>query len=182
MDVTTEVRWFFEGPLPAAVQAWAEAQGARAEARTDHYLAPSSAALGVKVREGALEVKQRRKVRRARALAPGVAGRVADWAKWRFDTPAPAPEGWLAVDKKRWLATGAEAEAARCELEVAALAGAGGTAWTVCFEASGAAEVARYRALGEAVRRAVAEGLPVALPASAAQGYPAWLRARTARR
>ena len=179
---TAEARWFQRGEVPADVRAWFDALGpaVEPESRTDRYLAPASAALGVKLREGQLEAK-----RRTGTGAPLAVGRseasVEGWAKWSFElaaAPEPAAElaaadaGWVAVRKTRW-----QRHREACALELARVEVGGEPWWSVCLEATGPDGDARRDALAQAAREWLgAEGAP-ALPASDAQGYPAWLLA-----
>ena len=64
MIATAEVRWFYRGPLPAAVRAWFEARGSRMAyqaPRRDRYLGLPGDALNVKLREGRIEIKLRQR-------------------------------------------------------------------------------------------------------------------------
>lgn len=177
---TLEARWFRRGPLPAAVEAWFADLGepVEVEARTDRYLAPSSDALGVKVREGRVEMK-----RRDGAAGPLAVGRARAeteaWTKWSFALAEPddAPEGpWLAVDKRRWQRV-LELAGGRCTLELSAVAVAGGAPWwSVCLEAEGGTPAARRRALAVGAARWLARPDAPALAAADAQSYPAWLQ------
>ena len=194
---TTEVRWFFAGPIPAQVAVWfrrvgrAPAQGAR----TDHYLQlPDVDAVGVKWREGRLEVKRRVADLGAVAFAPEIAGAVARWHKWSFalseaDVLAsirPARD-WIAVAKDRRLHAYAVADGGTvrnvppevaprsgCELELGVVEAAGHRGWTVAFEAFGEAE-----AQPEILRRTVAhvrqQGTAPPLPPAQSASYPRWL-------
>lgn len=175
---TAEARWFQEGRVPTEVHAWFEALGppVETEERTDRYLAPTDDALGVKVREGRIETKRRDE-------APGrlhvgrAEATVGVWAKWSFAMAGDAePVGeWVAVAKKRWQRD-MEVAGASCSLELGEAQAGGGVWWTVALEASGGDEAARRLALLEAAQHWLGRDDAPALPASAAMGYPAWLR------
>ena len=177
---TAEVRWFRPGEVPADVRAWFDGLGPETEpqSRTDCYLAPASAALGVKLREGQVEVK-----RRGGVWAPLTTGRseapVESWTKWSFalaEAVGGAPEtedDWVAVQKTRW-----QRHAGECALELSRVEVAGVPWWSVCLEATGPDADARRAALAEAARQWLGADDAPALTAADAQGYPAWLLAR----
>lgn len=174
MDVlhTVEIRWFQPGPTPAAARAWFDALGPEvlAESRVDAYLTPESDALGVKLREGAVEAKRR--TDRLGSLAVG-AGEVEAWTKWSFpraDAATP-DQGWVEVAKTR---RQRHAPSGDCALELSEVVVRGETWWSVCLEATGADLAARRAALADGARQWLASA--PALPAEAARGYPAWLR------
>ena len=193
MHPTLEVRWFLPGDLPDAVATWFDELGepAEEEHRTDRYLVPvESSELGVKVREGHVEAKQR--TARADPARWGRAEAVPEtWRKWSFEASGdPEPdEGWADVDKarrQRWL----QFDGAVCALELSTVelapvglavdGGAPETWWSVCLETSGERAADRARALHAAAARWLdREGAP-SLPRDAAMGYPAWLRERAA--
>lgn len=110
---TQEIRWFFgqaQAPLESLFQALPGDVVTREE-RTDHYLAPLlSDGLGIKVREGRLEIKSRTARPHPGQIAPGLEGCFETWVKYGFELRGsgldpvggrPAPE-WLRVHKKRW--------------------------------------------------------------------------------
>lgn len=173
---TLEARWFLPGAIPETAAAWFDSLGpdVTPESRTDRYLVPTeSNDLGLKVREGRVEAKQRTRTLRA-TLANG---RVEAWRKWSLGTADAHPEpGWLGVAKTRRQRHVRIAGRARCSLELAALAVGSETWWSVCLEASGETAAARWRALRAGAERwGVGE---LALPPDASKGYPEWLRAR----
>ncbi|MEP0545637.1 MAG: hypothetical protein ABJF88_01765 [Rhodothermales bacterium] len=196
MYPTAEVRWFAEGPLPEAVEAWFHAAAGERpwEARTDRYVRPASPdGLGVKARSGYLEVKRLAEVVGEEELHDGVTGRVECWRKWSFPLGAGATlrdvtGDWVAVAKRRRKGTFAvrngtveivqrEEQAGQgCSLEIAEVEADGQTWWSVGFEAFGTYDQA---ALVEYLRRAAAHVFaaadPPALPAAQAMSYPAWL-------
>ena len=180
---TLEVRWFFPGPLPAAAAAWFDGLGepVEEEARTDRYLVPTEGdALGVKVREGRIEAKQR--TARAEASAWGRAtARPETWRKWSFELAADEGEAlddaWTEVAKarrQRWL----QFDGAVCALEISTVRCDGDAWWSVCLETAGERAADRQRALHGAAARWLDRADAPALPQAAAQGYPAWLRDR----
>jgi hypothetical protein len=177
---TAEVRWFLRGPVPDGARAWFDALGPAPapESRTDRYLAPVSDGLSVKVREGRVEAKRRAgalgRLHIGRAAAP-----VEAWAKWSFalaDAEAEPAGPWIAVAKTRRQRE-LTAPGGTCGLELADVEAEGGRWWSVCLEATGPDDDARRAALVEGASRWLGRDDAPALPAEAAQGYPAWLRA-----
>lgn len=208
MYLTLEVRWFYPGPPPRRLVDWL-ARTSRLPAaqppRQDHYLRlDGQPALGIKLREGNLEVKTRLEDPREVALGPRAVGRVARWRKWSFPLAqgtapeagggttslerllVPAPS-WIAVDKARRLAAyrvGGGMEAAivplgvpltlGCEFELSCVRAGGEEWWSVCFEAFGQ-ESDLERALRAVTAGVLGHGWPVALDVEFSFGYPAWL-------
>ncbi len=179
-----ETRWFVPGPVPPAVAAWAA--GATAQPpRQDRYLAvPETDALGIKTRDGRLEVKRRLAPGRPLALPGGGAGVAEPWVKWGVPAaahaalPADDDPRWRTVPKRRWLwvfPAGAETPAADptvrlpagCGVELTELAVDGAPWWTVGAEAFGPDPVLALAPLGR---------LPFPLTPETAASYPAWLQ------
>ena len=116
MFPTVEVRWFQQGQVDPDVQAWFHrvADHAQEQApRTDYYLQEASAGgIGIKLREGLVEIKERRHFYGRVDFHPHVRGIVDGWRKWSFpyreemdfaDSDAFA-QSWVGVEKARWLA------------------------------------------------------------------------------
>jgi hypothetical protein len=88
---SNELRWFFSGEAPAAIQQWFTGNPrlgqaiTSAQARVDLYLlAPGAPFVGTKLRGGKLELKVRSKTRPL-ATTPGEAsGQVETWDKWTW--------------------------------------------------------------------------------------------------
>ncbi|MBC8503531.1 MAG: hypothetical protein ISR58_17985 [Anaerolineales bacterium] len=66
MFSTVEVRWFYQGVIPSDIQTWFDQKVVEGiepinqPSRTDQYLLQGhNASLGVKLREGRVEIKQR---------------------------------------------------------------------------------------------------------------------------
>ena len=112
MFFTEEIRWFFSGTTPKSVTAWYEAQVCAASdqpPRTDFYLRlDDDDSLGIKLREGRIEVKQRKEAGGLVQLSEKVVGQVEAWRKWSFDlaeTEESVAEAtqWVGVWKaRRW--------------------------------------------------------------------------------
>jgi hypothetical protein len=109
---TIEVRWFYPGEVPAPIGEWFETVGRRLEdidRRSDTYLRSSSPDVGVKLRQGNLEVKYRQAQIGRFAIAGLADSRVERWSKWicaddsGWLTPTQLADkpGWLKVDKTR---------------------------------------------------------------------------------
>lgn len=199
MFLTLEIRWFYPGALPEALVAWLEA-GARLlaaqPARRDHYLRlAGNRALGIKLRQGGLEIKRRERGGQPLTLGPQVAGTVERWRKWRFPLAAGGQAGgllvppgdWLAVEKERYLAryrlearggatpSSLDGGAAQgCEFEVSRLRAGGRAWWSVCFEAFGR-ESGLEKSLMAVAEQVLGGGWPLALAPERSYGYPAWL-------
>jgi hypothetical protein len=104
---STEIRWFRSGALPNAIVAACEGGTTpfTVSSRVDIYAVGSDPAMGVKLRDGMLEVKLRQ-ARNALAV-DGLDGYVEQWTKWSWrgaDSPfaaASPPSPWQAVHKRR---------------------------------------------------------------------------------
>src|SRR3989442_14661424 len=99
MFTTAEVRWFFEGPVPDEIEQWfcRSNLALKAAPREDHYLLfPAVLGLGLKMREGRVEVKSLIKTLGVRSFTADVAGNGQVWKKEAYGGPAvtgvePAP-------------------------------------------------------------------------------------------
>ena len=196
MFPTAEVRWFIEGPVPPEAKRWFEAVAGtpRLEERTDRYVCPASPdGLGVKWREGKLEVKRLREIVGPARFHPRVAGRVEAWRKWSFPLTDAAelaePAGdWIEVEKRRRVryfsaAPGEEIRpledgertAHACGLELGEVQVGEAVWWSVCLEAFGDDEAALPERLRRVAEHVTSEADPPDLPPGAALSYPAWL-------
>jgi predicted component of type VI protein secretion system len=109
---TIEVRWFYPGELPAEISNWFETVGEHLEnidTRSDFYLQSSSPDVGVKLRQGNLEVKYRQQELGQFTIDGMADSRIEQWSKWicmadggglSLTKLADKP-GWLKVDKIR---------------------------------------------------------------------------------
>ena len=200
MYLTLEVRWFYPGRLPGQLVAWLDRLGclpAGLSPRKDHYLRLASPpTLGIKLREGNIEVKARLGEPREVQLGPRAAGRLAPWRKWSFPlapdiTPlerllVPGP-AWISVTKERRLqryrlgsgpepvAVPLEAPAELgCEFELSRAWAGGEEWWSACFEAFGP-ESGLERALMTVAAQVLGPGWPLPLEVEHSLSYPAWL-------
>lgn len=192
-----EVRWFGDGTPPEPLREWFDGLGAvgaaDASTRTDLYLAPTDAALNLKLRDecdGFVEVKRRLGAPAPRTFGDGVDGHVEQWYKWSFsldsrsDLRARDPTGlWVPVEKSRLLhrldgddalASGTERPTAHVELTAVTTPTA--HAWTVGVEVAGAAADLEP-AFDDTVAAVFADGCPTALAEARSVGYAAWLDA-----
>jgi hypothetical protein len=89
MFPTVEVRWFFRGVVPAEVEEWFCSYGIDADeqpARVDHYLRMVRGdSLGIKLREGRVEIKQRYGQQANHRFGNQTEGCVEHWCKWSFE-------------------------------------------------------------------------------------------------
>ena len=198
MRATAEVRWFYEGTIPAGVEAWFQRFERELYAqppRTDSYLYPTDAALNVKVREGRLEIKRRDTQGTATVFNPRVEGYVERWRKWGFVLASgEAGKVFDATDtlridvrKTRWMhsyrfdetgrirpASVAEVSPSGCEVELAHIEAAGQGWWSLCFEAYGD-ETSLADLLLRTAQYMFAHGDPPALDLGHSVGYAGWL-------
>lgn len=195
---TAEVRWFFAGTVPETVMAWFGAQVCAALAqppRTDFYLRlDDDDSLGIKLREGRIEVKRREGESSWVQFGEQAIGRVESWRKWPFelaDVQDGVDEQWVGVWKsRRWclfevgengrisLASGSiilEAGCA-CELTEIHLAGSAEFWWSLGLEAFGGTAVQRTERLQWVAKNFLTQpGAPL-LPAEQSYSYPKWLQ------
>jgi len=111
---TTEARWFIPVILPDAVLDWFRAgqpldsEGVQVH---EYLLFPDCDSVGVKLRDGRLEIKAMRGASQPLSANCGINGRKEQWVKWSFASealqalnPALHQSGhWLKVRKERFL-------------------------------------------------------------------------------
>jgi len=159
MYPTIEVRWFGAG-VPASAMAWwltREADDLEEEPpRVDAYLSAVGDSLGIKLRQGRVEIKQRQAVYGAVQLGEDVRGIAEKWHKWSFAIARPDRRladldfSWMRVKKQRWmrrygidgsraflLAPVLDSDVRTCEVELTRVEFAGGKWWSFCLEALG---------------------------------------------
>ena len=200
MFPTVEVRWFRKGRIPAEVVDWFQRPPGVPEdqrARVDHYLRfEEGEAVGIKLREGRIEIKQRHCRLGLVRFHQRAAGEVDHWRKWGFDVVggdvdpglllAPA-SSWIEVEKERRLrryligrdrkitaAHAVEMCARGCDLELTRLSAEGTEWWTIGLEAFGEESFLRDHLLLAAEFVFGSEGSPV-LEAGDSASYPEWL-------
>jgi hypothetical protein len=196
--VSAELRWFWRGGLPPAVEAWFRAApfppgGGRP--RTDEYLVdPSQIELGVKKRGTEAGVEVKGLVGPRHTVSVPFSGRVQIWSKWTSEALTIDRLPRVAVEKTRWLrkydTSGPEVveielddeERPRrspkelpergCHFEVVSLRVDGGRmSWaSVGFEAFGELSTVE-NSLDRTLRHVAPE---TSLPAGRELSYPAW--------
>ena len=197
---TIETRWFGQGEIPSEISDWFGACPGPAELqplRRDHYLRNIDGdGLSLKLREGGLEIKQRRYDHGLVRLHGSIEGLVEAWVKWRFPLdqaifPFPAAidgsGNWFAVEKRRRLrryGVGGRrlvpliappgAAYAGCDLELTSVRAGGDLWWTVAFESASQGQNGLDRLLA-LTGLAFAETTPPQLLASNSFSYPLWL-------
>lgn len=201
MFPTAEVRWFYRGSVPGSVLTWfltGLPQPEEQPPRADWYLQLANGdALGIKLREGRIEFKQRLHQYGILRLAAGVDGRIEGWRKWSFllaeaeDLPVFAglePRYWTRVRKERRLkrfsiTVDRQVEPVPvgsllsdgCNAELAHISAAGGQWWSLAFEAFGH-EPDLIEILVGVASFALERGETPTLRAQDSFGYPKWLQ------
>jgi hypothetical protein len=191
--ITCEMRWILEGALPGEVERWFHRAGAPAAPawREDRYLIlPGAADMGVKERQGRLEIKGRLAELGRHAIAPEIEGAAERWCKWSYAAGAP-PFGGLqgqvvVVGKGRaqrhfLLEPGGRVpEVAQRDLprrgfslEATRVRLAGQNYWSLGIEAA-PGDDAMLADLHRAMPGALAR-FPMPLPRSHSSSYPEWL-------
>lgn len=198
---SAEVRWFFEGSIPAAIAHWFCRGGLldKAAPREDHYLLfPATLGLNIKLREGRLEVKSLVGAPGLRTFATDIAGNVELWEK-RISGDAAvaefeklrssAPRLWIAVGKERTLRTFSlggdsmqEVAAGKvflsngCNVELTTVTVEGAACWSFGFEAYGEpsqVEAHMQKVAGHIFADTHRPSYP--FPSANSRSYPEWL-------
>lgn len=118
MFPTVEVRWFLRGEVPSDILGWFQNQGHAFEdqlPRDDFYLLlEDGESLGIKLREGRIEIKQRHGQPEIAKFGKHTFGWVEHWIKWSFvahETDnylariSELNNWWIGVRKERKLRT-----------------------------------------------------------------------------
>jgi hypothetical protein len=177
---TLEVRWFVLGTLSPSAFPWAHGAGlTQAAPRTDRYVVlPGVDGVGIKLREGRVEVKARSGSLGSRALGT-MSGEVERWVKW--SQPVGSGVSWdqgpgvriVDVDKTRWSLWRDGAL-----IELTALKADGQFWWTAAVEIAGSvADPSRLANLCEPFESL--EQARGALTLDASRGYASWLERLT---
>ncbi|HEY9664671.1 MAG TPA: hypothetical protein V6C65_40025 [Allocoleopsis sp.] len=198
-QTSLEVRWFLPVAFPDEVRQWFDCEQptlTEAEQREDWYLLLADHRdVGIKLRQGKLEIKHRIGDRGVKKIVKGVKGRIEQWQKWSFSLAAeenalahlPAEAGfWLAVQKSRWLKTyqvqqgaiaGVTPEAKPeqgCQIEMAEIVVQGQVWHSLGFEAFGQANTLEPT-LMQGLELVFNEMNGVSLKAKQSLSYPQWL-------
>lgn len=195
IDLTLELRWFFDGRLPPEVRSWFTSGGVGlTERRCDTYRLDGSDDTGVKRRsQRTLELKRRTLPPEAASIAHDAHGRIETWRRWSPADEVLVPTHnavWGDIDKtiikRRFGTDGHEiplSEQSRamtgdgCDAEIVALSANGQDSWSFAFAAFGRADTQRrsleaaWASLGE--RRTPPAQLQLVTGRS--YGYPEWL-------
>ena len=198
---TLEVRWFRPGAAPEPILVWFLAfhsQPERVPRRVDRDLrVPQEVtSVGIKLREGGLEVKMREQEHGLLRMHARVRGVLEQWCKWRFPLartagttpPWSRPDtSWVDVSKQRLVHRFSVAPTARvvhvapgeypsrgCVLELTEVGVGGRQWWTLCFEAFGDAATLR-ETFSLVTKHVLATGEPPRLDAAGSFGYPGFL-------
>ncbi len=164
MLTTYEVRWFYSGNIPENIEYWFKhnclvSQTKLPEKREDVYLyTPQCDYLGIKLRQGVLEIKWRYPDSNKKQFGSVVEGNIEKWKKWRCldsseesfslqqisDNPV-----WIKVEKVRYsqlytvvsrspkaVSTDIEIDNG-CSLELTNIVINGNTWWSIALEAFG---------------------------------------------
>ena len=208
MFPTIEVRWFGEGSVSRIVRTWFDqCQGEISghQVRVDTYLGiPGSDALGIKIREGRLEIKYRTHRFGPVQLHRQVNGLVEQWRKWglmlgpnQFDSIVtnPSEPYWIRVQKERQLRSyqlvpndllslevgekGAEDNVTtnkvrRCDVELTSIQVENRRWWSLAIEASGQTD-RTYEDLIFVFSQLSESNEPPRLTAGNSFSYPSWL-------
>ncbi len=195
MFPSLEVRWFCGGSTPAEVVEWfggGERTPEEEPRRVDYYLRLGNMdALGIKLREGRLEIKQRHLQQGVVRFHEHAAGLVEQWYKWSFWVseagPTPRPS-WIGVQKERRLRKYQLAEDGKlvaiptgeypergCAAELTTIQVEGQEWWSLGLEAVGEGS-SLAETLMRTARHVLAPGhLSFSFDAVHSYGYPRWL-------
>jgi hypothetical protein len=199
MYPTAEVRWFYPGAVPSNVERSFRRRGGAVQdepLREDCYLSlPDMDGLGIKLREGRIEIKKRLKRQGPIPLGEEAVGVLEHWRKWSFPlaeshvmssmvTPAAS---WAGVKKQRLLRTyrvtpeqrvvscsEGESPSQGCELELTEVSVRDQVWWTLAFEAFGEESCLQEHLLLVVGHVLNTYHLPH-LHAEASYGYARWL-------
>jgi hypothetical protein len=196
-----ELRWFYSGSLPDEIANWFDTllgePLAAADARSDFYLQSSSPDVGVKIRQGNLEIKHLQQQFGKIEIDRFGQSQVEQWSKWichdRSASPTAGKQGWIQVDKVRQqrlyqvefsdpiqlIPIGTPSKNAAA-IELTTLQLRGQTWWTIACEYLGD-NISIDRQFLPLVRCLIHKyPLSISIP-SVAGGYPQWLMTNTDR-
>ena len=111
--ISNEARWFYEGYLPSSIEKLKNSMfHSRAEIRSDYYLLTKGCDdIGIKLREGRLEIKWRKSKVLFSISKLNITGKVEQWIRWGWNDDNSdrninlfESEGinqWIKVEKNR---------------------------------------------------------------------------------
>ena len=158
---TTEIRWFVPGKIPKPVDEWFDncpGEWIDQPERTDSYYRLSGGqSLGIKLRQGRLEMKERTSPSETVRIQSEIVGLIGTWRKWSFELAGDeetaswdrsANRLWLAVKKTRKLrfysltTNGTlipqdSIQGSTCQVELTTVLAQSTQWWSLGFEASG---------------------------------------------
>ncbi len=183
MLISLEMRWFYPGKLPEAISEKFEqdALGGKMqppEERSDIYLySPECEYLGIKLRQGRLEIKWRNAQLGIVRCKERVEGKLEKWGKWECEDPTEEsfrPEvvmgkSWVSVKKVR-----SQRIYDDCTLELTQLNIKGNDWWTLGFETVGA-EASKMNQLQNLATEVFQSYADLELTNSNSYAYPHWL-------
>lgn len=203
MFTSIEMRWFYPGAVPSAVQEWWSGDSLgkpsdAAEEREDLYLytTPMCEYLNMKLRQGRIEVKWRKAELGLLQFGDRCQGKLEKWVKWMCEdsasdriTPAAvsSEDPWIAVQKKRsqrlyklshdtplTLTPIDEPTDGSCSVEVTTLHLQDSQWWSLAFDVFG-----EYVSIQAKIQPAIAfifKNFPdIELNLDRSFGYPKWL-------
>ena len=199
MYPSVEIRWFYQGQLPTAVFDWFTAIDdglVKEPPRTDYYLNPlTHDGIGIKLREGRIEVKQRVQTMQTVQVGEHICGIIEQWQKWSFllseqdeFTESIQSSQWIAVTKSRQIQSfrsewGKKLQAqfpglpmeADCRIELTELLVQDAQWWTLGLESYGDDETAVSTKLLPAIDWIFSSRYMPQLDNQASFGYSQWL-------
>jgi hypothetical protein len=198
MYPTVEVRWFKEGALPPSVLDWFEFVAPLAGSqspRTDIYFRDyGRESLGLKLREGRLEIKKRIQETDVVHLHRKVQGMMERWQKWSFEVTMPpyhaqllAQSAWIKVHKTRRsirirraddksieVVPAGQLPEQACEVELTSIRVKSRDWWSLAFEAFGSVAT-QESILLQVAKEFFSISQPTIFDLSMSYGYPRWL-------
>ncbi len=182
MQLTAELRWFYRGTLPEETLQWFQqdqlGKYVAPEEREDVYLyLPECEYMGIKLRQGRLEVKWRKAELGVVGFGDRVEGKAEKWGKWLCEDPSAESfqlagvvgKSWVSVKKVR-----TQRLYENCAVELTQLNIWGNDWWSLAFEAVGD-DVSLVDNL-QTVASSVFKSHPhPKLQVEDSYGYPSWL-------
>ena len=201
MQLTAELRWFNRGRLPKEISHWFQQEClgdylAAPEEREDIYLyVPECDYLGIKLRQGRLEIKWRQAELGVVSFGNHVEGKAEKWSKWlcedsmaeTFQPKSAIGQSWVRVKKARLQrqyqvlpdnsATAVPVTDSinqGCTVELTDLVVNGNAWWSLAFEAFGEDERLTDH-LQNIASRVIESNCGLKLQGEDSYGYPTWL-------
>jgi hypothetical protein len=195
---TTEIRWFVTGQIPNAVDGWFDnCSGdwyAQPERTDTYYRLSEGNSLGIKLRQGRLELKERTGPGDLVRIQKDIIGLIEPWRKWSFELAGEldarswdrsADRFWLAVKKTRKvrfyrLTTSGPlmpqdfAQGSVCQVELTSVLVQDIQWWSLGFEASGE-EANQRELLMTVVEKLLEHTEGIHLSEIDSMSYPQWL-------